>query len=147
MVIMPSSKRPVAIETLRTVIEQSMDAIESAILAAYPREACGYVTASGQVRTCANVPDPTVDQDERLDPSRAFEFSADDAIRLAESLDGPDPAIILFHSHPDAPAQFSRADLDGATIHIRDAERVACDQHRSRMTATSRAATLLSSIS
>ena len=84
--------------------------------ASYPRECCGLLLGPrdgplDEVRRCAN---------ERPDGRRAFSLAPDDLLALAASLDGPRPALVLYHSHPDAPASFSADDerlalLGGAT--------------------------------
>ena len=124
MAPMQTPDRRTVLDPLSAVAERAIVAIEGRVLAAYPREACGYVTASGRVHACVNACGLTTDRRGASHPSTAFEFSADDAIRIAESFDGPDPAVILFHSHPDVPAEFSREDIDGATIRIRESQQV-----------------------
>ena len=66
----------------------------------YPRECCGLIFSSGRVRPCTNIAER---------PDR-FELSAPDQIILAESFDTPDPAVILYHSHPDADPVLSPMD-------------------------------------
>lgn len=72
--------------------------------AEYPRECCGMIHQSGRVRPCRNI-------DSRPD---RFEFSADDVLVLFESQSTADPITTIYHSHPDAPAISSLADLSGA---------------------------------
>src|SRR5262245_29601567 len=69
----------------------------------YPRECCGIIFESGKVHRCRNI---------ALE-AHQFELSAADQILLAESFDSPDPAIALYHSHPDAPALSSIRDQSG----------------------------------
>jgi [CysO sulfur-carrier protein]-S-L-cysteine hydrolase len=75
--------------------------------AAYPDECCGLVLGPrggplDEVRRCANASGG--------DCRRAFELAPDDLLELAVSLDGPRPARVVYHSHPDAPAGFSAED-------------------------------------
>lgn len=72
--------------------------------AEYPRECCGMIHQSGRVRRCRNI-DPRPDR---------FEFSAADVVALFESQSTTDPITALYHSHPDAPAAWSKADATGA---------------------------------
>jgi proteasome lid subunit RPN8/RPN11 len=71
----------------------------------YPRECCGIIFASGRVAACTNI----------SDKPNCFELSATDQIMLAESFYTPDPADILYHSHPDADPIPSHADVAGLT--------------------------------
>jgi proteasome lid subunit RPN8/RPN11 len=87
--------------------------------ACYPNECCGFVRLSGKVHRAQN------DQDRlnRLDSTRwprtarhAYSLAPTDLLQLSRSFDQPDPAVILYHSHPDAYAYFSQKDEEDALI-------------------------------
>jgi len=86
--------------------------------ACYPSECCGLVF-DDRVHPCTNVQDALNAADPDAFPRascHAFRLSDDDQLLLARSQDGPAPARVLYHSHVDADAYFSAADLAGATI-------------------------------
>lgn len=79
----------------------------------YPFECCGMILASGAVLPCRNAQDEfhAADPDGFPRTSRnGYCFSIPDQLFLAESLHGCDPVRIVYHSHPDVGAYFSRAD-------------------------------------
>jgi proteasome lid subunit RPN8/RPN11 len=86
--------------------------------AAYPRECCGLLLGPrggvlDEARPCANEQDRWHAADAEAfprDARRAFILGLDDVRVLAEGLDGPRPASVLYHSHVDAPAGFSAED-------------------------------------
>lgn len=86
--------------------------------AAFPAECCGWLagpTASpGAVtrfRPCANAQDAA---DDAAIPDRtaesAYVIDGDDLFALSTSFDGPEPARVLYHSHPNGRAYFSETD-------------------------------------
>jgi len=83
--------------------------------AAYPRECCGLIFGPrhgarlDEVRRCGAAAAGG-------DAARAFRLELDDLRALAVSLDGPRPARVLYHSHPDAPPCLSAADTRGALL-------------------------------
>jgi proteasome lid subunit RPN8/RPN11 len=84
---------------------------------AYPSECCGMILASGTVRRCHNAQDEYHAADPDSFPQTArngYCFSVDDQLFLARSQEGADPVRIVYHSHPDVGAYFSRADRDAA---------------------------------
>ena len=86
--------------------------------ACYPLECCGLLFDDG-VRPCTDVQDDLHDRDPEAFPRtsrHAFRLSDADQLLLARSIDGPVPARVLYHSHVDADAYFSAADLAGATL-------------------------------
>ena len=86
--------------------------------AAYPDECCGLVFDDG-VRRCTNVQDALHAEAPAAFPRtarHAFRLSDAEQLLLARSFDGPRPARILYHSHVDAGAYLSEADIAGATL-------------------------------
>lgn len=91
--------------------------------AAFPAECCGWLSgpAGGAVvtalRPCVNaqgggdgeaaVPDRTAET--------AYVIDGDDLFELSTSFDGPTPARVLYHSHPNGRAYFSETDRRVAT--------------------------------
>ena len=81
----------------------------------YPLECCGMILASGAVRVCRNAQDDLHACDPESFPRTArdgYTFSIDDQLFLAESMAGPDPVRVVYHSHPDGDARLSRTDHD-----------------------------------
>jgi [CysO sulfur-carrier protein]-S-L-cysteine hydrolase len=79
----------------------------------YSSECCGMILASGAVRTCQNAQDEFHAADPDGFPRTSEDgycFSIPDQLFLADSLHGRDPVRIVYHSHPDVGAYFSRAD-------------------------------------
>ena len=66
---------------------------------AFPAECCGYLTGARVVR-CTNV-----------DASATtFAIGGRELLDFARSFDGPEPARILYHSHPNGRAYISATD-------------------------------------
>lgn len=86
----------------------------------YPEECCGFVTRGGQTHTGENVQTSLHVEDPVRHPrdgTRAFSFSPVDLMALSKSLRSDDPAICIYHSHPDAGAYFSTKDTADALYH------------------------------
>lgn len=87
--------------------------------ACYPEECCGFVTRSGRVHACVNnqnalhAADP---QRHPRDASEAYSFTFEGLRALERSLASDDLATIIYHSHPDVGAYFSRTDRDRALL-------------------------------
>jgi proteasome lid subunit RPN8/RPN11 len=93
--------------------------IYDAAARAYPREACGFVRTSG-VRECVNAVE-TAGASTRT-AHQGYTLGATDVLELAHSLDGDDPVVLIYHSHPDVGAYFSAEDqkfavVDGAAVY------------------------------
>jgi adenylyltransferase/sulfurtransferase len=96
----------------------ALDAIRAHAAAAYPDECCGLVFDDG-VHRCTNVQDALHAADPDGFPRtarRAFRLADAEQLLLARSFDGPRPARVLYHSHVDADAYLSAADVAGATL-------------------------------
>ncbi|MBO9522478.1 MAG: EamA family transporter [Nocardioidaceae bacterium] len=81
-------------------------------LSRYPEEACGYCLTD-EVRPCSNVlavPSPANAVSQRS-AATGYAFGSADLLELARSLDSPDPARLIYHSHPDVGAYLSEEDL------------------------------------
>lgn len=87
---------------------------------AFPAECCGWLTgtadAATAARPCANVQGvaahPTAPE---RTAETAYVIDGDDLLALAESFDGPAPARVIYHSHPNGRAYFSETDRAVAT--------------------------------
>jgi proteasome lid subunit RPN8/RPN11 len=79
----------------------------------YPEECCGFIRRSGTVHRATNIqgiePGRAPALDDRL-ADRAFNFAGTDLYALGGSFRGDDPAICIYHSHPEAGAYFSAMD-------------------------------------
>jgi [CysO sulfur-carrier protein]-S-L-cysteine hydrolase len=105
-------------------------AIPAAVLAevfaearrAFPDECCGWLVgdaggaAVDRVRGCANA---QAGGEHPTQPGRgaetAYVIAGADLLELARSLDGPRPARVIYHSHPNGRAYFSATDREVAT--------------------------------
>ncbi|OZI65284.1 Mov34/MPN/PAD-1 family protein [Bordetella genomosp. 1] len=83
----------------------------------YPRECCGFVLANASVKEGTNIQDEL----HAADPHRyqrtaanGYTFSVADTVFLNCSFKTPNPVAVIYHSHPDAGAYFSREDVDKA---------------------------------
>lgn len=84
---------------------------------AYPRECCGMILDSGEVRRCANVSDRLHTSDPESFPrtsANGYAFDFDDLRFLVDSLWSSNPVRVIYHSHPDHDAAFSAADREAA---------------------------------
>jgi [CysO sulfur-carrier protein]-S-L-cysteine hydrolase len=87
--------------------------------AAFPAECCGYLTgpaASPTVDTavaCRNAqPDGGHPTHPHRGPDTGFVIAGAELLAFARSFDGPRPARVVYHSHPNGRAYFSDVDQD-----------------------------------
>lgn len=107
---------PVAIAT------PALRAVYAAARAAYPAECCGWLTGARDgdgvdaLRACVNQQDAG-DHPTAADRTAetAYVIAGDDLLALARSFDGPAPARVIYHSHPNGRAYFSATDQQAAT--------------------------------
>lgn len=90
---------PLTHETLRQIYAHAARS--------YPEECCGFVRRSG-VRECTNAVAES-DASART-ASTGFAFDAADTLELYKSIDTDDPALVVYHSHPDVGAYMSAED-------------------------------------
>lgn len=108
---------PVAIAT------PALRAVYAAARAAYPAECCGWLTGPRDDAGVADAARPAVNAqaggDHPITPERgaetAYVIAGDDLLALARSFDGPAPARVIYHSHPNGRAYFSATDQQAAT--------------------------------
>lgn len=82
---------------------------------AFPNECCGWLAGPRgtitRARPCANAqesaPHPTAP--DRTAES-AYVIDGADLLELSRSFDGPEPAAVIYHSHPNGRAYFSPTD-------------------------------------
>ena len=82
--------------------------------ATYPDECCGFIRRSGAVHLAENAHHPGSSGAPELrgrSKDRAFTIAGRDLYALNASFGSADPATCIFHSHPDAGAYFSEADI------------------------------------
>ena len=94
-----------------------LDAVYREARAAYPAECCGWLTgpAAGasvdRIRPAVNAQEsgghPTAAE---RTAERAYVFAPADLMALNDSLDTPQPARIIYHSHPNGMAYLSDTD-------------------------------------
>jgi adenylyltransferase/sulfurtransferase len=95
---------------------------------AYPEECCGFVFADGSVHAGDNIQNDLHRQNPTLyqrSAANGFTFSAKDTVLLYESFRGTNPVSVIYHSHPDVGAYFSREDQDRALFGGQPIHRVA----------------------
>ncbi|CAI8890630.1 Sulfur carrier protein adenylyltransferase ThiF [Pseudomonas chlororaphis] len=84
---------------------------------AYPNECCGFVLADGAVHEGTNIQDELHASSPERYSRRAdngYTFSVQDTVFLNASFRTDNPVVIIYHSHPDVGAYFSREDRDKA---------------------------------
>jgi [CysO sulfur-carrier protein]-S-L-cysteine hydrolase len=84
---------------------------------AYPNECCGFIRASGRVHRAVNDQDALHVEDPVRWPRsarEAYTLAAADLYILGTSFIGDDPAVVVYHSHPDVGAYFSEKDAADA---------------------------------
>lgn len=89
---------------------------------AFPAECCGWLTGPKggsevtRVRKCVNAQasgtHPTTPE---RGAESAYVFTGEDLIALNQSLDTDEPALIIYHSHPNGRAYLSETDRSVAT--------------------------------
>jgi proteasome lid subunit RPN8/RPN11 len=105
---------------------------------AYPNECCGFIRASGHVHRATNDQDILHAKDPVTWPRsarEAYSVAPADLYLLAMSFQSPDPAIVVYHSHPDVGAYFSETDaaealFDGKPIY--DVDHLVIDVRQAR---------------
>lgn len=105
---------------------------------AYPEECCGFIRASGHVHRAANDQDNLHARDPVKWPRSArgaYSLAPADLYLFAMSFLSPDPAIAVYHSHPDVGAYFSEKDaadalFDGKPVY--DVDHLVVDVRQAR---------------
>lgn len=85
--------------------------------AVYPEECCGFVFANGTVHLGTNIQDQLHERQPeiyRRTAANGYTFSVADTVLLNQSLSGSNPVAVIYHSHPDVGAYFSREDEEKA---------------------------------
>jgi proteasome lid subunit RPN8/RPN11 len=107
--------------------ERAID-IPAAVLAAvyaearraFPAECCGWLSgarpdAVDALRPCTNAQGDAHPTAPERGAETAYVIDGEDLLALAESFDGPAPARVIYHSHPNGRAYFSDTDRRVAT--------------------------------
>jgi proteasome lid subunit RPN8/RPN11 len=84
---------------------------------AYPNECCGFIRAGGRVHRAVNYQDALHAEDPVKWPRsarRAYSLAPADLYLFGLSFLSSDPAIVVYHSHPDVGAYFSDKDATDA---------------------------------
>lgn len=99
-----------------------LDVVYAEARRAFPAECCGFLVGPRgtegvtRARPCANAQEagrhPTA---AARGAETAYVIAGDDLLALARSLDGPEPAKVIYHSHPNGRAYFSATDQAVAT--------------------------------
>jgi proteasome lid subunit RPN8/RPN11 len=105
----PSEPVPVSLP------EAVLAAVFAEARAAFPAECCGWLAGPAgndvvdAVRPCFNAQSTAAFVPGRT-AETAYVIDGDDLFALSESFDGPHPAKVLYHSHPNGRAYFSETD-------------------------------------
>jgi [CysO sulfur-carrier protein]-S-L-cysteine hydrolase len=126
------SGEPAAAVVIPAALREAMFA---AARQAFPAECCGFLTgprgggAATAMRACDNA-QAGGDHPTAADRSAetAYVIAGDDLLALARSLDGPEPALVIYHSHPNGRAYFSATDREVATSPWGDGPAYPCQQ-------------------
>jgi len=79
----------------------------------YPEECCGFIHADGHVHQGVNIQGQLHQREPELYSRTAengYTLSIADTVALNKSFTSSNPAHIIYHSHPDVGAYFSRED-------------------------------------
>ena len=83
----------------------------------FPAECCGWLAGPRDENTATDIHPCLNDQDSGNHPTvadrtaeRAYVFSAQDLLELNRTLDGEQPPLVIYHSHPNGQAYFSPTD-------------------------------------
>lgn len=83
----------------------------------YPEECCGFVFADARVHRGENIQNQLNERSPevyRRSAANGYTFAVADTLLLNRSLRGDNPVRVIYHSHPDVGAYFSREDEDKA---------------------------------
>ncbi len=103
-------------EVNELIPKESLDKIYSHARESYPNECCGLIMKLG-IRPCKNIQNE-LHQSDPVNYSRSakegFVFSPEDSLFLSRNIDSDNPVRIIYHSHPDVGAYFSKKDKNNA---------------------------------
>jgi proteasome lid subunit RPN8/RPN11 len=100
-----------------TLTTQALDVIYRHAGRTYPNECCGFVLADGSVYEGTNIQDELHAANPatyRRTATNGYTFSVVDTVFLNHGFRTPNPAVVIYHSHPDVGAYFSHEDVDKA---------------------------------
>jgi len=98
-----------------------LEAVYREARAAFPAECCGWLTGGRDgrgvdaIRPCRNAQGADHPTAPERGAETAYVIAGDDLLAFARSFDGPAPARVLYHSHPNGRAYFSATDREVAT--------------------------------
>lgn len=96
---------------------QALQAIYRHAVDAYPEECCGFVFADARVHCGENIQNQLNERNPdtyRRSAANGYTFAVADTMLLNRSLRSDNPVRVIYHSHPDVGAYFSREDEDKA---------------------------------
>lgn len=83
----------------------------------YPKEACGFISLNGNITKALNIQDELNKKNPAIysrNSENGYTMSFKDIKALEATFKTFDPAICIYHSHPDVGAYFSQEDIDKA---------------------------------
>lgn len=99
---------------IKTLVPTALGHIYHHAVQCYPEECCGFVLADGTVHRATNIQNELHGRDPavyRRDARSAYTFSVADMRLLDRSFATANPASVIYHSHPEVGACFSREDV------------------------------------
>ena len=96
---------------------QALQAIYRHAADTYPDECCGFVFADARVHRGRNIQNQLNESSPdiyRRSAANGYTFAVADTLLLNQSLQSDNPVSVIYHSHPDVGAYFSREDEDKA---------------------------------
>jgi len=96
--------------------DEVMAVVHAEARRAFPAECCGFLVGPKggdhvtRARPCKNATGAEHPTAPERGAETAYVIAGEDLLALARSLDGPEPARIIYHSHPNGRAYFSATD-------------------------------------
>ena len=97
--------------------QQTLQIIYRHAAQTYPEECCGFVFADARVHCGENIQNQLHQREPevyRRSAANGYTFAVADTLLLNRSLRSDNPVQVIYHSHPDVGAYFSREDEDKA---------------------------------
>lgn len=97
--------------------KSSLDQIYAHAVRSYPLECCGFIFSDGTVHLGANIQgelNRSNPECYKRNSTNGYTFSLADTALLFERMSTDNPVSVIYHSHPNVGAYFSREDHDKA---------------------------------
>jgi len=94
---------------------ENLERIYSHASGVYPEECCGFVFADGTIHLGTNIQNELNQRNPdtyKRNAANGYTFSVLGTVALNKSFRSDNPAVVIYHSHPDVGAYFSTEDRD-----------------------------------